>query len=751
MGKEDNKGQRKDLVDKLHGPLIAWTVLATSLIFTVYASIISSKYLKEKEAARFKFNVEQVTEAVRERIQVYNQSLNCGVALISSSYEVTRDEWKTFVDELHLSENWPGIQGLGYSIPLSRDELPSHIASVKKEGFKDFSVKPEGDRDFYTSIIYLEPFDWRNKRAFGYDMWTNEIRRNAMIRARDTGDISTSGLITLVQETEQDIQKGFLVYKPVYRKNTSLKNTEERREAFVGWVYAAFRTKDFMKGILSSINSPLESLTGLKIYDGTTEKENLMFSSLEHFAGESQKNDSLSKSVSIDAAGRTWVLSFLKHENMNSKEKNIPFYIASAGVAIDVFIFYIIYILSRVKQKTQKDSEQLQKTNEELILSNEARLTSERHLKAIVENTMDGIVTIDQNGKIETFNIACERLLGYKREEVLGQDFSILIPKDYQSQYNEFLKTLIDESSVQNEGIKFEIEALMKNGKTFPANLALSSFKDSQNRFIIGILRDITEHKNAQQAQNVLVEKLMTSNSDLERFAYIASHDLQEPLRMVTNFTQLLELEYSDKLDDTARQYISYSHESALRMQKLVSGLLEYSRVSGRISTKEKVDLNKVIMVAKDNLMKTVKDTDTVIKCSSLPVIDIEITQAIQLFQNLISNSIKYRRKGTTPEINVYSEEKEDSWEIKFCDNGIGIEKKNLEKVFSPFKRLHAYNEIQGTGIGLSLCKKIIENIGGSISIHSVVDHGSIFTIIIPKKQEKKTAKKGTINEKISR
>ncbi|WGR90817.1 CHASE domain-containing protein (plasmid) [Bradyrhizobium sp. ISRA435] len=163
---------------------------------------------------------------------------------------VTREEWRTYVNTLAIDRDYPGIQGVGFAKHIAAQQRHAHVLAVRSEGFPDYQIKPGGDRDEYTSIVYLEPFDWRNRRAFGFDMFTEPVRRQAMIRARDTGAPSISGKVTLVQETDQGVQNGVLMYLPVYQTAVPPATVEERKAGLVGYVYAPFRMRDLMQGIL---------------------------------------------------------------------------------------------------------------------------------------------------------------------------------------------------------------------------------------------------------------------------------------------------------------------------------------------------------------------------------------------------------------------------------------------------------------------------------------------------------------------
>ena len=250
------------------------------------------------------------------------------------------------------------------------------------------------------------------------------------------------------------------------------------------------------------------------------------------------------------------------------------------------------------------------------------------------------------------------------------------------------------------------------------------------------LLKKIQKNKKLEEASKnleLMVEKLMASNSDLERFAYMASHDLQEPLRMVSNFSHLLQNDYSDKLDSEGKYYLEMCYDSSIRMQEMVSDILDYSRVSNQNSIIEEIDLNETLAVVRENLKESIESSGAVIEHTSLPRLRIERIHASQLLQNLISNSIKYQKANNTPVITIRAEEKEDSVLLSVEDNGIGISDKDKSEIFQPFKRLHAYSQYEGTGIGLAICKKIIEKAGGKIMVESILGTGTTFNLIFPK------------------
>ena len=243
---------------------------------------------------------------------------------------------------------------------------------------------------------------------------------------------------------------------------------------------------------------------------------------------------------------------------------------------------------------------------------------------------------------------------------------------------------------------------------------------------------DITEmHEGTEKLISKLNEELLRSNKELERFAYIASHDLQEPLRMVTNFTQLLSKKYGDKLDKDAREYIYFAVDGAKRMYDLLNGLLAYSRIHTKGKEFQKVDLNRILENSLRNLSLEIDERRAEIRSDDLPVVFADESQMVHLFQNLISNSIKF--STDTPQISISSKSEKEHHVISISDNGIGIDTQHFDRIFQIFQRLHHRDEFKGTGIGLAICKRIVERHGGNIWVESEPGKGSTFYFSIPK------------------
>jgi light-regulated signal transduction histidine kinase (bacteriophytochrome) len=254
---------------------------------------------------------------------------------------------------------------------------------------------------------------------------------------------------------------------------------------------------------------------------------------------------------------------------------------------------------------------------------------------------------------------------------------------------------------------------------------------------VVGSMRDITERKETDEKLSQIMAELARSNTELERFAYVASHDLQEPLRMVASYTQLLARRYKGKLDADADEFIGYAVDGATRMQQLINGLLDYSRVGTRGKLFEPTDCEAVFSYAVANLKAAIKETDAVVEHAPLPTVVADATQMVQLFQNLIGNAIKFHSEKK-PEVHVGAERDGTEWIFSVRDNGIGIDPQYFDRIFAIFQRLHGRGEYPGTGIGLAICKKIIERHKGRIWVESQPEKGATFYFTLPIIREEK-------------
>ncbi len=349
--------------------------------------------------------------------------------------------------------------------------------------------------------------------------------------------------------------------------------------------------------------------------------------------------------------------------------------------------------------------------------------------KAVLDTVIDGLIIIDAQGHISTFNSSAERLFGYAREEVIGKNVSMLMPEPYRGEHDQYLVNYLTTAENKVIGIGREITAQRKDGEVFDAELGVNELEVSGVRMFVGTIRDISDRKRAEN-------ELLRSNEELERFAYVTSHDLQEPLRTVVNFSELLSLEARDKLDGECLQFLNIIAESAGRMQRQILDLLEYSRLTSIDSRLLPCDTEQQTKIAMANLEKSIDASDAKITLGHMPTVMASDTLFTSMMQNLIGNAIKYRHADRTPIISISAQDCGEDWKFCICDNGIGIQKEYCDQIFDIFRRLHKREEYSGTGIGLAICRKIVDSFNGRIWVESTPGEGSNFYFTVPKSEE---------------
>ncbi len=347
-----------------------------------------------------------------------------------------------------------------------------------------------------------------------------------------------------------------------------------------------------------------------------------------------------------------------------------------------------------------------------------------KELAAIVLASDDAIKTLTMDGVVINWNMGAEKLYGYSAGEIIGQHVSLLSVSGMEDEFAHLTNKIRNGEHISH----YESVKKCKNGLLVNVSTTASPILDkSGNATAIAIIaRDISQSKMAALALRAKSDELARSNADLEQFAYMISHDLREPLRTITSYVQLLQTRYRDKLDDEANEFIGFATEGAKRMTVQINDLLTYSRVGYAVFQFEDINAGEVLETALDNLQESIRNRHAEIVYSVLPQICAGRIQLLQLFQNLIGNAIKFN-KSDVPKIQISARNTEAGWLFSISDNGIGIEKKFTDKVFKIFQRLHTMEEYEGTGIGLAICKKIVERHDGKIWCESEPGRGSVF------------------------
>jgi PAS domain S-box-containing protein len=362
------------------------------------------------------------------------------------------------------------------------------------------------------------------------------------------------------------------------------------------------------------------------------------------------------------------------------------------------------------------------------------RKNAEKHLaqmegryRGLLEAAPDAMVVVNPGGDIVLLNVQAENKFGYSRDELVGQKIKNIIPEGFAERLIADALRTAEDALAQQIGTGIELTGRRKDGSEFPIEIMLSPLDSAEGILVTAAIRDITARKKAEMHLLHKVEELNRSNEELGQFAYIASHDLQEPLRMVASYTQLLSRRYKGKLDADGDQFIAFAVDGANRMQRLIQDLLAFSRVGTKGQDLLDISSEDALQQALMNLCSALEESGAQVTHDPLPPVQADETQLVQLFQNLVGNAIKYQSPGV-PRVHVSAARNgAKKWIFSVKDNGLGIDPQYFDKIFGMFQRLHKREEFAGTGIGLAICKKIVERHGGSISVESQPGQGSTF------------------------
>jgi PAS domain S-box-containing protein len=354
--------------------------------------------------------------------------------------------------------------------------------------------------------------------------------------------------------------------------------------------------------------------------------------------------------------------------------------------------------------------------------------------QSILESAGEGIWGVDTSGTVTFINRAGASSLGYDVHELIGR------PSHASWHYKRpdgapYPSEACPIYAAYKDGVDHTGEETFwrKDGSGFPVDFTSRPlFEEGRITGAVITFRDITGRKREEEERERLIGELQRSNRELEQFAYVASHDLQEPLRMVGSYTTLLQKRYKERLDERAHEYIRFAVDGAQRMQNLIEGLLAYSRITRRGGRFKQVDFNKVFLDAVSNLSSAIREYNAEVTKEQLPTLSGDETQLVQLLQNLIGNGIKYAKPDSRPRVHISAESNGNQYVFSVKDNGIGIEPEYYERIFEIFQRLHARGRYPGTGIGLAICKRIVERHHGLIWVESVPGEGSTFFFTVP-------------------
>lgn len=480
----------------------AWApyfVLAVALLLTVLATYYVARTAEAKDQLKFQNAIEDIHDSIHDRLETYIALLRSGSALFSAGGQVSADQFHAFVDRLNLRSNYPGSQGIGFSVRVKPEERDALVASMRRRGVENFRIWPEGERPEYYSIVYLEPLDRRNRVAIGYDMFTEPERRGAMERARDTGHRAASGRVTLVQEIDEQKQAGFLIYVPVYRNGKVPDTVAERQASLEGFIYSPFRANDLLDEILSRQS---RKSVDLQIFDGTElTPDHLLYRSNQSrgAADSSSYRPRFTATTTMDVAGRTWSLSFATRPEFDAvaSGKGLAPPILLGGTLVSLVLFGVTLAQTRARQVAERSALELRQSEEAIRF--------QAHLLDTVEQS---VIATDLNGTIIYWNKFAEALYGWPAAEATGRNIMEVTPAEATlGQATEIMSRLKAGKSWSGE-----ILLRRRDGSTFPALVTDSPIYDDKGSLIgiIGVSTNISERKRAEEALREADQRALT-------------------------------------------------------------------------------------------------------------------------------------------------------------------------------------------------------------------------------------------------
>lgn len=465
----------------------AWGILAFCLTATILATLYMKNDVEQSARQEFIFACDEIEAKIDDRLKAHEQILLAGAAFFDSSEQVTRKQWHNFVKRLNLESNFPGIQGVGFTALIPSDQLDRHIREIRQEGFPDYSVRPQGDREVYSSIVYLEPFENRNLRAFGYDMFSEAVRRAAMERARDQNQAALSGKVFLVQETETDIQAGALMYVPVYRQGMPTETVEQRRKAIIGWVYSPYRMTDLMRGILGGWDSTKGRGIRLQVYHGTElAPEALLYDS--QIEKDLNTNSQFVEQIQVLFNGSPWTLRFSQRTGQISYAKAwLTFF---SGIMISFLMFGLSLSLLNTRYDARRMADRL----------NAKLRESEDHLRNLVEHLPQRIFLKDLDSVYLSCNNNYASDLGIKPEDIVGKDDFDFHPPELALAYREDDQEVIRTGRVKDMDEVYYVGEEKRWIRTIKV-----PYQDREGQIagVLGIFEDVTERIRVEEALRI--------------------------------------------------------------------------------------------------------------------------------------------------------------------------------------------------------------------------------------------------------
>ena len=692
-----------------------------AIVFFVWTSTLERDQTEE----RFRRLASNLLLTVDIGVQESSHAIESVGAFLDASETINRDQFKTIVQPLFSREL--GLQALEWIPRISRSQRPASESSAAEAlgfGFRITELDSAGitipakDRAEYFPVYFVEPLSG-NEAALGFDLASNPPRASALQRARDSGTLTATDRITLVQETGQ--QYGYLLFLPIYEGGAVADLLEDRRRLLRGFILGVFRVGDQIQALLPEEGGDVD----VYAFDVSDPGEpSLLYAppgvpvSSAVGPGSTVLNEGLTRKLAV--GDHTWQI--VATHSATSWTTNIWLsWVAATGLL--AFSLLLAYYLAGLQRRAIRVEELVKERT--LLLS-----TAEARIRAVLETAVEGIITIDGSGIIESANPAAEALFGYEEQEIIGQNINVLMPSPYREKHDGYLRSYHATGVAKIIGTIRELTGLRKGGKTFPLELAVSEWDAGNQQMFTGIVRDITDRK--------LEEDRILETAELKsHLVSVVSHELRTPLTAIAEGVNLV---LDGKAGETLEEQhgiLAISKRNIDRLSRLINSFLDFQRLeAGALPLRIRpANPNVLVRETIDNFGRSAAVAGfriTSVLLERIDEVDCDADLILQVLANLVGNAIKY---GPGGEIRLTTDQTASEVRIGVHDEGRGIPEKDKDKLFRPFGRLSsegAGSPIQGTGLGLSISRRIVEKHGGKLVVDPSGEIGTCFSFTLP-------------------
>ncbi|HEY5667989.1 MAG TPA: porin PorA family protein [Candidatus Saccharimonadales bacterium] len=697
-------------------------LIALTLTFTGVVRQQVTTSTERKNNIQFQSDTSSIQASVNNEFSSYIKALRSGSALFAASDNVTRAEWITFVNTVQLRENYPGVLGMGYTIVFPAAQKAAVEAQIRSEGFPTYTTTPAGSRPMYSAIIYLEPFDAINQRAFGYDMYSEPTRREAMDAARDSGQPAMSHHVTLVQEASADPQAGTLIYVPVYKKGMPHATIDQRRSALQGFVYMPLRMTDFMQSTLG------EQTFGLNIELFDTDNPDAISTANRVYATDdthglgSDYQPHFSSAHAIQVADRTFVLRYSSLPGYEASTNNpLAATTLYGGITISILLGAFTFSLSSSRDRARILAA---KMTQSLRAERNLAIDTQHKNQAVLSSIGDGVVVVNPSGTIVLFNQAAQKVSKYLPHEAIGRHYtSVLKLHDEHTQkpLGDILP-LVLKRKISSKTLYALLHT--KEDTMLPVALKITPVLD-KNRAILGavvVCRDVTHEKQLERTK--------------DEFLSIASHELRTPMGAIRAYASMILGGDYGPVNKRLKDPLTDIRTSTIRLVDLVNDLLDVNRLeTGRMKTQiSDFDIKKTLDEIVSEYQPLCHERGITIAATAKEgtLVQGDLEKVKGAITNLVGNAVKFTAHDG---ITITAHVQKDKMIVEVKDTGIGIPHEEWPKLFNKFQQLSAQEagKPAGTGLGLYIAKMTIETLGGELWIKSsAVGKGTTFAFSLP-------------------